>query len=81
MAKAKTMTYDDLYTSIESVCEDYGDWIDMDCKDEIVEKVWEMWEFSLCDMTKDMAYTFSNMIEFMVIKQIEINLKDSEVVC
>jgi hypothetical protein len=85
MALASKMTFSDLYESIQSKCEDYGDFLAMDCIDEIVEQVWESWDFSLQGMDKYMAYSFHQTITHMVYLEIkgfmESRVEELELLC
>lgn len=83
----KNLTLEDVIESIQSMCDDYGDFITMDCCDEILEKFYDQWdslnEFHnkpsfIHNMTKDEAYFYYEILESITKKCIEKSLVESE---
>jgi hypothetical protein len=65
--KFSQLTYQEIFDTIEKFATEYGDFIDLDCVDEIVEKFYDDYvNVTLSSMSKDEAYMFNSMLEAMV---------------
>lgn len=72
------LTYQEIIDAIESITEDYGDFLTQDCADEITEKFYHYWNLSFHGMNKDQAYQFNDMLEAMVKTYIQKVLAEQE---
>jgi len=73
------LSYQQIIETIETICEEYGDFIALDCAEEITEKFYEYWDSSFSGMNKKEAYFYNSVIESIVALKIqELILIESE---
>jgi len=77
--KFSQLTYQDIFDSIEKFADEYGSFIDLDCADEIVEKIYDDYPgVTLSGMSKDEAFMFNSMLESMVKNYINLTLVNAD---
>jgi hypothetical protein len=65
--KYSQLTYQDIFDSIEKFADEYGDFLDQHCADEIAENFYEDYpNVNFIGMNKDEAYMFNSMLESMI---------------
>lgn len=85
--RIKDLSLENVVEVVQSLVDDYGDFISMDCCEEIMDNFYEQWNSCnehyglpsiLKGMTRDDAYFYNSILESIVKKCIEISLVESE---
>ena len=59
----KSLTINEVIETLQTICEEYSDFLTSDCEEEVMEKFYNYYtNITLAGMTKNEAYTFHDFL-------------------